>query len=408
MSTIVFSDESSVFFYILQWADVKFKRTLEQKIAAIPRIIINRRIVMANVAPAITPRAKDLDKMAKFVTTIKVAIETFDDEIGSLQQATQLKAYKNLVRAYRTALMEVWDLARFADVGLILNMVEDKEMHKLVVMAHRLKVPEPKMHTEVGNRKVPTLEMIIGAMVSTYLSQKLPSTAICKAIGDIFSKLSEAHKAYAEAADGLAQMSMKVSLEHYTLILTAVTAPAIQLVLPPGITSPATAPPPPPHQATTSLGRAAIIDTTKQKVLPDPNAPCLSECNKNTATRVLAVAIYSKLERKYFDSTHSRMEVSTAFCCNVSQLTKALTEVEYHSGPHHYKPKPWESHKRTTDQGEVPDAPPPKKTRAAPSKKTTTTFSLQKMDNISPDAEDTLESESSSDSLLPEGLPTQS
>ena len=56
--------------------------------AAIPHIIINRCIVMANVAPAVTPRAKDPDKMAKFVTAIKVAIETFDDEIGSLQQVT--------------------------------------------------------------------------------------------------------------------------------------------------------------------------------------------------------------------------------------------------------------------------------------------------------------------------------
>ena len=407
MSTIMFSDQSSVFFYILQWADVKFKRTLDQKIAAIPRIIINRRIVMANVAPAVTPRAKDLNKTAKFVTTIKIALETFDDEIGLLQQVTQLKTYKNLVRAYRAALMEVWDLARFADVALILDTVKDKEMRKLLVMASRLKVPEPKTHTEVENRKVPTLETITGAMVSTYLNQKLPSMAICEAIGDIFSKLSEAHKAYAEAADGLAQMSTKVSPEHYTLILMAVTAPAIQLVLPPGVTSPATVPQPPPHQATTPLGRAVIIDATKQKVLPDPSAPCLSECNKNTATRVLATAIYSKLERKYFDSTHSRMEVSTAFCCNVSQLMKSLTGVEYHSGPHHYKPKPRESCKKTTDQGEAPDAPPPKKTKAAPSKKTTTTFSLQKTDYISPDEADTLESESSSDSPLPEGLPTQ-
>ena len=401
MSTIVFSDQSSIFFYILQWADVKFKRTLKQKVAAIPRIIFNRCIVMANVEPAITPRAKDPDKMAKFVTTIKVALETFDDEISSLQQATRLKVYKNLVRTYRAALTEVWDFARFADVGLILDMVKDKEMQELVVMASRLKVPEQTMHTEVENRKVPTLEMITGAMVSTYPSQKLPNMAICIAIGDIFSKLSKAHKAYAEAADGLAQMSTKVSPEHYTLIVMAVTAPAIQLVLPPGMTSPATALQPPPHQATTLLGRAAIIDATKQKVLLDPNAPCLTKCNKNTATRVLAVAIYSKIERKYFDSMHSRMKVSTAFCCNVSQLTNALTGVEYHSGPHHYKPKPRESCKRTTDHGE-PDAPPPKKTKAAPSKKTTMTFSLQKTDIISPDAEDTLESESSSDSTLPE------
>ena len=377
---------------------------------------------MANVAPTkVTSRAKDPDKTAKFVTAIRIVIETFEDEIGSLHHETRLKAYKNLFRAYRTALTEVWDLARFADVGLILQTVKDKEMRELAAMARRLKVPEPKMHTKVENRKVPTLETITGAMVSTYPSQKLPSTAICEAIGNIFSKLSQVNKAYAEAADGLAQMSTKVSPEHYTLLLTAVTAPAIQLVVPPGITSPVAALLPPPHQATTRMGRAAIIDATKLKVLPDPGAPCLQECNRNTATWVLATAIYSKLERKYFDSTHSRMEVSTAFRCNVLQLTKAPTRVEYHSGPHHYKPEPWESCKGTTNQGEASDAPQPKKTRAAPSKKTSTetqpqqeehpmTFSLhniKKMDNISPETEDILESESSSDSPLPEGLPTQ-
>ena len=47
---------------------------------------------MVNVAPATTPRAKDPNKMAKFVTTIKIALETFDDEIGLLQQVTQLNA----------------------------------------------------------------------------------------------------------------------------------------------------------------------------------------------------------------------------------------------------------------------------------------------------------------------------
>ena len=159
-----------------------------------------------------------------------------------------------MVRAYRAALTEVWDLARFADVAIILDTVKDKEMRDLVVMASKLKVPEPTTHTEVENRKVPALETITGAMVSTYPSQKLPSVAVCGAIGDIFSKLSEAHKAYAEAADGLAQMSTQVSPEHYTLILTAATAHAIQLVLPPGVTSPVTAAQPPPHQATTPLG----------------------------------------------------------------------------------------------------------------------------------------------------------
>ena len=279
-------------------------------------------------------------------------------------------------------------------------------MRELTTMARNLQVPEPKTHTEVEHREVPTLETIMGAMVSTYPSQMLPSTAICEAIGNIFSKLSQAHKSYAEAVEGLAQLSTKVSPEHYMLLLTTATAPAIQLVIPPGITSSVVVPPPPPHQATTLMGRAAIIDTTKLKVLPDPDASCLMECKKNTATRVLATAIYSKLEHNFFDNTHSRMEVSTAFRCNVLQLTKALTGVEYHLGPHHYKPKSCESRKRTTEQGEPSDAPRPKKTSTAPSKKTSA--ETQKKMDIAAEAEDTLESESSSDSPLPEGLPTRS
>ena len=84
---------------------------------------------MANIAPTkVTSRVKDPDKTAKFVTAIGIAIETFDDEISSLHHKTRLKAYKNLIRAYRTALTEVWDLARFADIGLILETVKDKEM----------------------------------------------------------------------------------------------------------------------------------------------------------------------------------------------------------------------------------------------------------------------------------------
>ena len=43
---------------------------------------------MANIAPGVMPRAKDPDKTAKFVTAIGIAIETFDDEISSLQQTT--------------------------------------------------------------------------------------------------------------------------------------------------------------------------------------------------------------------------------------------------------------------------------------------------------------------------------
>ena len=182
--------------------------------------------------------------------------------------------------------------------------------------------------------------MITGEMTARYPDQDLPNTAVCEKIGHIFLKLSEANKAYGEAAEALAEISTEVSPQHYTLLLTAAKALTIQIIVPPNMTSPIVAPPPPLPQAATPLGHTAIVDATKLKVPPNPDAQRLHECNKNTPTRVLAATIYAKLERKFFDSTHSRIDLATAFRCNVSQLTKALTCVEYYSSPHHYKLKP--------------------------------------------------------------------
>ena len=54
---------------------------------------------------------------------------------------------------------------------------------------------------------------------------------------------------------------------------------------------------------------------------------------------MLAAAIYCQLEKNYFDETRSRSDVAALFHCNTSQLSKAITGVDYKSGPHYYKPK---------------------------------------------------------------------
>ena len=119
--------------------------------------------------------------------------------------------------------------------------------------------------------------------------------------------------------------------------------------------------------------------------------------------------IYSKLERKLFDNTHSRIDVATAFRCNVSQLTKALTGIEYASGPHHYKPKGKPAKKRAMEEGKPSKETPPKQQKVAPKVKLQMgkhpiTPALENLEG--PDkavSDDTLESESSS-SDLPLGL----
>ena len=326
------------------------------------------------------------------------AMEIFEDQIRSLSKDICLKAYKTLVRSYRTALTGVLDSVQLADITLILKTVRDKEMSELAVMTQKLGLPTPSIRVVKEKRDIPTLETITRLMTAKYPDQNVPNAAVREKIGDIFSKLSEATKAYGEATEALAEVSAKVSPEHYMLLLTAATTPTIQIIVPPTMTSPVIAPPPASPDATTALGHTTIINVTKLKVLPNPDSPCFTECEDNTLMRVLAAAIYAMLEKKFFDTTHSRMELTTAFKCNVSQLSKALTGVEYRLGPHHYKPKPKSLKKQTSELGE-PSGVPPTKT----SKTVTKTTAKPTQDDHLLEADDTLETESCS-SDLPPGL----
>ena len=149
------------------------------------------------------------------------------------------------------------------------------------MMAQKLDLPPPSTQVVKEKRNVPTLETITGVMTARYPDQDVPNAAVCEKIGHIFLKLSEANKAYGEAAEALAKLSTKVSPQHYMLLLTAATALTIQIIVPPNMTSPAVAPPPPSPQATMALGCTAIVDATKLWFYPTRR---LSACRSATTT----------------------------------------------------------------------------------------------------------------------------
>ena len=234
----------------------------------------------------------------------------------------------------------------------------------------------------------------------------LPSIESCAQIASVFSKLADAHRTYAEAVDGLAQLSTVLKLSQYTTILKVAVMPTIQIVIPGKLVSPVTAPPPPPTAASTALGKLKIIKYMKHRVLPDPDSPELALEEENSMTCVLAAAIYLKIENIFFDETSSRVEIATAFKCNISQLTKAVTGVHYKGGPHHYKPKQKTGDKRSrssTGSSQPATKKPKTKEAQAWTSKQAPTSSSEKKPPSQFIAEDTL-SESSSSSDLPLGL----
>ena len=154
---------------------------------------------------------------------------------------------------------------------------------------------------------------------------------------------------------------------------------------PPGSTSPLSTPPPPPTTATTEVERQNIIKYCKKNILPDPAANCFAKVDEKAPTRVLAAAIYCTLERKYFDDKTPRAQVAMMFQVTTAQLTKAVTRVDYMSGPHTYIKK-----RKTSAEPSTSTATQTPKPTAA---KTTSATALK----APHEAEDTLSSSSSSD-----------
>ena len=136
-------------------------------------------------------------------------------------------------------------------------------MIDLAVMARRLQPVNPSSMVIKEKKITPDHEIMKQALQDKFPDQSLPNKEVCVMIGDVFAKLSTANKAYAEAAELLADLSTLVTPEQYTMLLTAATSPVMQIVVPGQLMSPVSTWPPSPTSATTTLGQLDIIKKTK-------------------------------------------------------------------------------------------------------------------------------------------------
>ena len=291
-----------------------------------------------HVPKSVTAAAKWPDKTKKFLASIDTTLNIFDDQVSSIDNHRET-TYKTFLKAYREAFADVWLKITIASVKTLLQSVKEAELHELCRMT-RLMSPKKSQPTLVKEtRTVPALDNILGSLVNQIPEQKLPDKETCALISTIFADLAEAHKHYANATRGIADIAGLISPEQLTLVLAAAVPPTLQLVLPPGQISPLSAPPPPPMTATTVAGRQDMIKYCKNMILPDPAADAFKECDERTPTRVLAAAVLCTLEKHLFDETTPRVEVASLFCIMAAQLHKAVTGVDYQNSPHPYKGK---------------------------------------------------------------------
>ena len=342
----------------------------------------------------LTPKAQHPERTQQFVSVVAESLESFEDSISSLDENIKASAYETFITSYKDALSHIWRPAAAADTKLILKTIKDKQLVSLTEMAKRLEPQPSTAKVSVEKRKIPDLEILTTMLKDRCPKQQVPNSDTCKQISEVFFKLAEAHKAYGEAAQGLADLATTVTPEQYTMLLVASAMPTIQVVVPGHLISPLSPPQLHHTETSTAIGRAELIKSTKSKILPDPYSSKLSEENENSATRVLAAAVFLKIEKVYFDDITSRMDAAKLFRCKVSQLAKAITGIKYKSGPHHYVPKKLQK-TTTAKRKQKPDVEP----------EPSTTKKQKQSSKPSADKDDTLTTESSdSDLPLPEAF----
>ena len=108
------------------------------------------------------------------------------------------------------------------------------------------------------------------------------------------------------------------------------------------------------------------------------------------------MAIFCTLERKYFDERTPRAEIATMFQITTAQLTKAVTGVDYNSGPHPYTKKCKTSATKTSPQETAPHvepststtAPTPKSPTEPPTSATALKVTQEEKDKLSSSSSD--------------------
>ena len=207
----------------------------------------------ASTSTSVTMAAKQPVKTQTFLAKLRTALTIFNDQISSLDEG-HATAYETFVTAYKEAFAEIWPKIKGADITILLQSVKDTELQELHRLSQILCPDKAKPTLVEEKRNVPTLDNILGSLVNRIPEQKLPDKETCSLISDNFLNLAEAHKYYANAAKGLADIADLILPEQLTLVLAAAVPPTLQLVLLPGQILPLVTLPPPPKTSTTPTG----------------------------------------------------------------------------------------------------------------------------------------------------------
>ena len=141
---------------------------------------------------------------------------------------------------------------------------------------------------------------------------------------DIFSHVAQAHKHLSEVCANITALAKITDKTTLMSVINGAVRLLVQLNIPKGFLNPV-------EDKKALTLEEEKREKVKKTVLPVPNATCLKHEPQNGPTRILTVAVWLKMSRKYFNEGTAK-EACEQFNIRAKQLSRVLTGRKYLGG----------------------------------------------------------------------------
>ena len=351
------------------------------------------------------PSHNNPEEAAKYVRSVNLLLQSFVTDICGFDRYKCLDAWETFLHALSQLLSKL-DSAYFIkmDTEVILDTIPDKAC--AAFLAHPEEAAN-RIQQRVSSDEIPTGPEVTSKMC---LQENLPcfDQKGQQAVTKLFGHLQDTHNHMAEVAKAIVDVSEVSSPEQFTFVLQLAVRPIIQLKIPPHLSAPT--------ELRFEKERLTPEEIAEENccnlILPRPFHPKFAKIDFKDPTRCLAAAAHFLIRKKLFNSKCTQLHVAKDFAVAEKKLHLTVSGRKYDPGKKASKrkrnsdvktadPRPSTSQDKSTSEQQPQDksiSEQQPQDKSISEQQQDTPAAEQQQDKAS----DTLTSQSSNDSILPD------
>ena len=241
-------------------------------------------------------------------------INNIFNHLSTLIHEDTKDALGQTIRNFKKIVTRQWETMGNADVDVIHHAIKDPTAVYLW------------QHLTRGGVKVVDSpeEILTGPEFIRQLPERARWAEEMAFISDIFEHTARAHEHLSEVCANMSALAKVMDKATLLTMINGAICPLVQLNIPEGFLNLV-------EDRQAKMTEEERREKVRKTVLPIPNAPCLAHEPRNGPTCILAVAVWLKMSRKYFNKGTAK-EACERFDVRAKQLSRVLMGRKYLSG----------------------------------------------------------------------------